>query len=185
MPHPTDERFEADQNRRRQRGRSTITWVLLTLTFIAVLALPTLIVFFFGMLPSLVAYIIDRSKQKSAAFTVSAINFIGVFPYIMDLWTKNYTTDKIDVALGMVSDIFTLLVMYSAAAFGWLIYLALPSIISSFVIVLQQRKVAQLRGEQKDLIDEWGADVAALVEMQKMEKQEHHLEHSMERGHQD
>ena len=108
---------------------------------------------------------------------VGSINFIGVFPYIMSLWGG---INDFNAAFTIVGDIFNLLVMYSAAAFGWFLFLTMPSIISSFVLVLQQRKVAQLRGEQKDLIDEWGAEVAAIVEVQKMEKKEQHMEHGME-----
>lgn len=162
---------------RRRRGRSTITWILLMLAFIGVIAAGTLILTFFGMLPTLVAYFVDNSKDKSAAFTVGSINFIGVFPYVLTLWGGLNTANE---AWNMIGDVFILLVMYSAAAFGWLLHLAMPSIISSFVIVMQQRKVAQLRGEQKDLIDEWGAEVAAIVEMQKMEKQEAHMEHGFD-----
>ena len=166
-----------DPDELRKRGRTNLTWILLTVMFLAVIAAPTMIVMFFGMLPTLVAYIIDRTKRKSASMSVGALNFIGVFPYLMTLWS-DYSS--IDIALDMVGDIFSLLVMYSAAAFGWLLFLALPSVISEFVIIIQQRKVAQLRGEQKDLIDEWGAEVAALVEMQKLAQKEHHMELGME-----
>ena len=104
---------------------------------------------------------------------MGAINFIGVFPYVMDLWIDKNT---IDAALTSVTDLFAMLVMYSAAAFGWLLFMAMPTVVASFVTVLQQRKVAQLRSEQKDLIEEWGAEVAALVEMERTELREHHLE---------
>lgn len=158
---------------RRRRGRSVLTWVLLTLTFFAVIAMPTMIVLGFGMLPTLVAFIIDRSSQKSATFCVGSINFIGVFPYVMDLWTD---VNTIDAAVASFTDPFVLLVWYASAAFGWLLFLAMPAVVSSFVIVMQQRKVAQLRGQQKELIDEWGGEVAALVEVQRMERQEQHME---------
>lgn len=158
---------------RRRRGRSNLTWLLVIGTFLLVIAAPTMIVLFFGMLPTLVAFIIDRSAQKSATFCVGGINFIGVFPYVMDLWTEK---NSIDAALASVSDLFAMLIMYSASAFGWLLFMAMPTVIASFVTVLQQRKVAQLRGEQKDLIEEWGAEVAALVEMERTEQREHHLE---------
>ena len=163
-----DPDFQSDANieYRRQRGRSNLTWILLILTFFLVIASPTMIVLFFGMLPSVVAYIIDRSKGKAATFCVGSINFVGVFPYIITLWTD---TNTIDAAMTFVSDIFVMLVMYSAAAFGWLLFLAMPTVVSSFVLVLQQRKVAQLRAEQKELIEEWGPEVAALVEMNHMD----------------
>ena len=171
MSAPTDNSPET--NDRRRRGRSNLTWILVVGTFLLVIAASTMVVLFFGMLPTLVAYIIDRSEQKSATFCVGAINFIGVFPYILDLWIL---PSSFDTALNTVSDLFAMLVMYSAAAFGWLMFMAMPTVIASFVTVLQQRKVAQLRGEQKDLIEEWGAEVAALVEMERTERREHHLE---------
>jgi len=167
----------ANQGDMRKRGRSNLTWILLVLTFLVVLAGPTMILLLLGMLPTLVALIIDRTKQKSNSLCVGSINFIGVFPYIMGLWGG---MNDFTAAFTIVGDIFNLLVMYSAAAFGWFLFLTMPSIISSFVLVLQQRKVAQLRGEQKDLIDEWGAEVAAIVEVQRMEKKEQHMEHGME-----
>ncbi|OEJ68220.1 hypothetical protein [Magnetovibrio blakemorei] len=173
------------QEELRRRGRSNLTWILLVLTCLVVLAGPTMVVLFLGMLPTVVALIIDRTKQKSTTFCVGSVNFIGVFPFIMTLWTDINT---FDAAILTVSDIFNLLVMYSAAAFGWFLFLTMPPIISSFVIVLQQRKVAQLRGEQKDLIEEWGTEVASIVEMRKTAKQEQHMEHGVEgtghhRGH--
>lgn len=158
---------------RRRRGRSNLTWILVVGTFLLVIAAPTMIILFFGMLPTLVAYIIDRSQEKSATFCVGAINFIGVFPYVMDLWID---VNSIDAALNSVSDLFAMLIMYSAAAFGWLLFMSMPSVVASFVTVLQQRKVAKLRGTQKELIEEWGAEVAALVEMERTELREHHLE---------
>lgn len=158
---------------RRRRGRSNLTWVLLVGTFLLVIAAPTMVVMFFGMLPTLVAYIIDRSPQKSATFSVGAVNFIGVFPYVMELWTG---VNSIDQALNLVTDIFAMLVMYASAAFGWLLFMAMPTVVSSFVIVLQQRKIAQLRAEQKELIEEWGAEVAALVELARVDAKEEHME---------
>lgn len=157
------------------RGRSSITWVLIVGTFLLVIASPTMIVLFFGMLPTLVAFIIDRSEQKSATFCVGSINFIGVFPYIMDLWIDNNT---LDAAISNVTDLFAMLIMYSSSAFGWLLFMAMPTVVASFVTVLQQRKVAQLRGQQKELMEEWGAEVAALVEMERIEQEEYHLEQS-------
>lgn len=156
----------ADIEGQRQRGRSSLTWVLIVATFLLVIASPTMIILFFGLLPTVVAYIIDRTKGRTATFCVGGINFVGVFPYIITLWTD---TNTVGAAMAFVSDIFVMLVMYSSAAFGWLLFLAMPTVVSSFVLVLQQRKVAQLRAEQKELIEEWGPEVAALVEMNHME----------------
>lgn len=136
------------------------TWILVVFVTLVVIALPTMVILFIGMLPSMVALIIDRTKGKSATFCVTGINFIGVFPYIMDLWSGE---NSFDHALGML-DIFTMLIMYSAAGMGWIMFMTAPAIISSFVIVMQQKRIATLRGQQKELIEEWGPEVAALAE---------------------
>ena len=134
-----------------------------------------MVILFFGMIPAFVAYIIDRSKGKSASFCVGSMNFIGVFPYIVKLWGSDNTFQD---AFAVTGDLVTILVMYSASAFGWLLFLGLPSLISTFVIIIQQRKVAQLRGEQKELIEEWGAEVASLVTQQHTDEQEHHIKNA-------
>lgn len=159
-------------NAQRQRGGRNLTWIMVVAGTLMVLALPTMIILFFGMLPTMVAFIVDRTKGKSATFTVCGINFIGTFPYIMSLWTEENT---IDAAMSML-DIFTLLVMYSSAAFGWMLFMTAPPIISSFVEVMHQRKIATLRAQQKSLIDEWGPTVADLVEGDKFD--EDHMPHT-------
>lgn len=143
---------------------SALTWILLVGTFLVVLAGPTMIVIFFGMLPSIVAQIVDRSKGRSAAFCVGSINFIGVFPYVISLWGGDNTFSD---AFATTTNLLSMLVMYASAAFGWLVYMVLPPMIASVVVIMQQRKVANLRGEQKQLIEEWGSEVAAIVELQR------------------
>jgi hypothetical protein len=158
---------------KNQRKSGILTWVLLVGTFLMILAGPSMVVLFFGLLPTFVAYIIDRSNGKSAAFTVGSANFLGVFPFIIILWGGENSFTQ---ALNITTDLIDMLIMYSASAFGWLVFMVLPTIISSFVMIMQQRKVAQLRGQQKDLIEEWGSQVATLVELQRSSEQEHHLE---------
>jgi len=158
-----------------QNKASMLTWIILVGTLLVILAGPTVVILFFGLLPTLVARLIDRSAGRSATFTVGSLNFIGVFPYIVKLWVGD---NSFSGALDITTDLVAMMVMYSASAFGWLIYMALPSLISSFVMIMQQRKVAQLRGEQKLLIEEWGSDVAAIVEQQRATQQESHMENS-------
>ena len=162
----TNESVKDAQSAQRGRGTRNITWILAVIGALMAIALPTMIILFFGMLPTMVAFIIDRTKGKSATFTVCGINAIGTFPYIMSLWTEENT---IDAAMNML-DVFTLLIMYSSAAFGWMLFMTAPPIISSFVEVMQQRRIATLRAQQKTLIDEWGPSVAALVEAESFDE---------------
>ncbi|MBT3661525.1 MAG: acyl-CoA synthetase [Rhodospirillaceae bacterium] len=126
-----------------------------------VISLPTLIVLFIGMLPTGVAAIIDRSEEKYGTFCVGGLNLCGVFPYITTLWFVDHT---VNVATGMITDVFTLLVMYASAAFGWTMFMAIPPVIASFLSVMAQTRVKTLRALQREIMEEWGPGVASTVD---------------------
>lgn len=124
---------------------------------LAIFSLPTLIVLIPGMLPTAVARVCDRTEQRYATFCVGGLNLCGVFPYVLHLWTENH---DIKAAVSTISDIFALLVMYAAAGFGWLMFLAIPPAVSAFLNVLAQRRVTLLRASQEEIVREWGPEVA-------------------------
>lgn len=123
---------------------------------LAIFSLPTLIVLIPGMLPTAVARVCDRTAQKYATFCVGGLNLCGVFPYILNLWTENH---DIQAAVMIISDIFALLVMYAAAGFGWLMFMAIPPVVAAFLNVLAQRRVTMLKANQEEIVREWGPEV--------------------------
>ncbi len=52
------------------------------------------------------------------------------------------------------------MVMYSAAAAGWMLFLAVPPVVGVLLNWTAQRRIAALRARQKRIIEEWGKDVA-------------------------
>ena len=132
-------------------------WIGLTFVGVVIVSLPTVMLLFFGMLPALVAAIIDRSSQRYSTFCVGGMNLCGVFPYLLDLWSG--PTD-IASAVDIFTNVFALMLMYSAAGFGWMLYLALPPVVVALLQVMAQRRIAQCRELQNGLIEEWGDDVA-------------------------
>ena len=140
-----------------QKRTTIVLWVSSGMVALLVFALPTVFLFFFGMLPTFVAYIVDRNKDKYATFCVASMNFCGVFPYLMDLWINGHT---ITAATNIMTDVFALVIIYGAAACGWVIYSSLPPIVSSLLGAIEQRRIAALRGQQRKLILEWGVPVS-------------------------
>ncbi len=143
-------------------GRTSLTpiWMSVIFALLLVVSLPTVMLMFFGMLPSLVAFIIDRTPQKSATFCVAGMNFCGVFGFLLDLWGGDHSVSG---TFNMLTDVYVLLIMYSTAGFGWLVFHIVPPLVSSILTVVAQRRVAQLRSTQRHLIEEWGEDVASLA----------------------
>ena len=132
-------------------------WLFIVFLLLLIFSLPTVLLLLFGMLPAIVAYIIDPSKHKTSTICVGAMNFAGVFPYLLGLWTGIHS---IDVALGILTDVFALMVMYSAATAGWMVFVAVPPVVGVLLNVMDGRRIEALRARQKRTLQESGKDVA-------------------------
>lgn len=133
---------------------STLT--IATVIGILVLALPTAMVLFVGFLPSLAAWAADETKAHYSSRTVVGVNFAGVAPFILTLWSGQ---NDIAAAGRLITDPYTLLVMFSAAGIGWLMFLGFPGIVSGVCTINATRRIAQLKEHQEALIEEWGAAI--------------------------
>ena len=109
------------------------------------------------MLPTLMAFLVDRQRPRYAAVCVGGLNLAGVFPHLLPIWFGAHTTQAAEVVL---TDVFVLVSMYGAALFGWMLYFAVPPLVGAVLSVMAQRRVALLRLSQKSLIEEWGESVA-------------------------
>ena len=128
---------------------------------ILVMATPgTVLVLFFGMLPTGVAFVIDPSRGKYAASTVGGMNFAAVFPALFSLWLHE---NSVSAASAVLTDAFAMTAMYAAAAFGWILHLGIPAVAGVIHRVTSVGKVARLRMRQQQLIGAWGEEVAQLA----------------------
>lgn len=150
-------------------GLRKVVWFLLILVALLVISLPTVLLLLFGMLPTIVAWVVDRSQQKYAMFCVCGMNFSGLFPFLTDIWFKTHSTDA---AVAILTNVFDLMVIYGAAAFGWMMFIAVPPVVTQFISVMLQRRVTTLRAQQQKIIEEWGEGVSMLVEAQQMAAQQ-------------
>lgn len=139
----------------RNRG-NLLLWSGIILVGLVAASLPTVMLVGIGMLPTFVAWICDRSEEKFATFCVGGLNFSGVFPYVMELWSG---THSIEAATGIMTNVFALLVMFGSAGLGWMLFAAVPPVIATFLKVLSERKLTVLHTQQRKLIEEWGEEV--------------------------
>ena len=65
-----------------------------------------------------------------------------------------------DAAIRIITDPYAILVIFSSAAFGWMLFMTIPPVVSTFLTVISQRRVGLLRAAQKELLEEWGEAVA-------------------------
>ncbi|MBK8209429.1 MAG: hypothetical protein IPK78_05120 [Rhodospirillales bacterium] len=109
-----------------------------------------------GMLPTLVVIALDWSQGRSVACTVGGMNVAGVVPFLPALWCRR---GALISPVDMLGDTTAVIVMYAAAAAGWLLIALLPALFA----VLEREEAAyrqvQLRRAQQLLEEEWGQGV--------------------------
>ena len=119
-------------------------------------ALPTVILLTVGMVPTLVAYIVDQNPMKYASRTVGYLNFCGCLPYALRLWTGDHSVDAV---IGILVDPFAWFAMYGSAAVGWLIYYSTPPVVAAWMAVNHEIRQQALKSRQAELTNEWGNTV--------------------------
>jgi len=129
----------------------------LAISTIMFISTSSVLLIFFGMLPTFVAYIIDRSFNRSNTVCVGAANLCGVFPFLLELWFGQHS---IAGAMIILTNLFNIAIMYFAAAFGWMLFIAIPPVIVSVQRVFDQHHVVHLKARQKKLLEEWSKAVA-------------------------
>lgn len=144
--------------RKRSAGRRLLMMCISVLCIsMFMFAAPAVIVMLIGMVPTVVALIIDRDPEKYTAMSVGAANFAGVVPFVVELLVGNPTMTH---AFAMLTDVFVVVVMYGAAAAGWVLVFVLPPVAAVLLRMSADSKIARLRSEQAKLVAEWGREVA-------------------------
>ncbi len=149
------ENFVETKTVRRRIRLSSSAWIGLVVIFLlfTTIAFPTMIVFFIGMMPTLVCYIVDLTPGRYAFRCVAAMNFAGVAPFLRLLWTNGHDLSS---AMGIIVDPFSWLVFYGTAAFGWGLFFSVPGVVSAVQTLNAERRVGALRARQNELAEEWG-----------------------------
>ncbi|CAO3430680.1 hypothetical protein [Azospirillum doebereinerae] len=142
--------------RKRKKKGGMLTLVLLIIPA-ALIVLPTSILFGIGMIPTIVAYVVDRDPDKSAPITVGGLNFCGCMPFAIDLWKHQHT---IAAAGKIFTDPLSWLVMFGSAAVGWGLYYGIPPLVAGMEIARAEKRLEVLKGKKVALVQEWGPDVA-------------------------
>ena len=141
-----------------QKSLSIKIWFygLIVFMIMAWISLPSIIMIAGGMIPTFVAWVCDRSKEKYSTFCVGALNLSGVFPFLLSLWAENHT---INASMEFFGDVFALSVIYGSAGLGWALFLSLPPVVAAFINVMAQTRLKTLRNDQSIILEDWGPEV--------------------------
>jgi hypothetical protein len=146
----------ATPRRRGNSGSAFITLTVIAVTGLALVALPLCILVVAGTLPTVVAVLVDRHKGRYLARTVGAMNIAGVVPGALRMWAAGMTFASLQQ---VISSPYTWLIMYGAAAVGWLLYFGTPPLTAMVVEIKVDDTKRRLEEKAKALVEEWGEEV--------------------------
>lgn len=113
-----------------------------------------------GMIPTFVAAVTDRSEKKMRALTVGALNFAGCMPFMIEIFRKG---NNMETAIQYILEPRTIVVIYLAAALGYLVDWAMTGIVSSIMLQRGKARLRDIRKEQALLVDRWGQEVTGKI----------------------
>ncbi len=142
----------------KKGGQSGAGRMFMTVALLALIpfSLPTMLLLFAGMLPTLVAALTDRSNSRYAWICVGGLNFAGLSPAVLTLWFGHH---EITYALHLVTNVRVMLMAYMAAAAGWGLYFLAPPIVLTVMAATSKRRASSLHSQLKKLEEEWGNEV--------------------------
>jgi hypothetical protein len=142
---------------RRKGGiRSGHLLFIIVVVVLGAMFFPSAIVVAAGLLPAAAAFVCDQDAKRSITTTVTLMNGVGVLPFLLELWKRGQTVPH---AMAILQDPVSWLIMYGAAAIGWVICFTVPHVVQ---LVLAQRarlQIADLESRQADLRHVWGEEV--------------------------
>jgi hypothetical protein len=138
-------------------GGFAFTAALVVALCVALTALPLVLIVAAGMMPTVAVTMIDR-RPRYLSYTVGAMNFAGVFPFLLAVAEGPMS---MPAAAAKLADPPTWLVMYGAAAAGWLVCGATPMLARAGIELqaFQRRRALEALG--KAIREEWGPEVVA------------------------
>lgn len=145
-----------ESKRRAKKSAGGLLWLMVGVMAAASFALPTVLLVSAGMVPAFVAWIVDRNRDGYTPMAVGMLNLAGLLPSLLALWMEGHS---MGVAARIMSDPYTWLFAFGAAAVGWALALGLPKVIETAITFRNESEIRQLKQRQKALVEEWGLDV--------------------------
>jgi hypothetical protein len=142
--------------RRRNSGSAPVTLTVMVIVVLALTALPLCVLVLGGTLPTAVALVVDRHRRRYLARTVGAMNLAGVIPGALRMWEAGITFASLRE---VIDNPYNWLIMYGAAAVGWVLYFCVPPVVAMVIEVKSDETRRRLEARAKALIEEWGDEV--------------------------
>lgn len=139
-------------------GKKKLMLVFMVLTSVALL--PTTVIFFVGMLPTIAARLGDRTKTRTRVLTIGFMNFAACFPFWFKLMQQGH---KFDIAVSIILDPMNISIMYAGAVVGYLIEWSLSGFVAGLMIQRGRHRLENIKKIQEAMTQRWGREVSGEI----------------------
>lgn len=139
--------------------KRTFLLVIVSIAMIVVFKIGFLF-FVIGILPSIVSFYIDATRNNLSFQTVFTCNLAGVLPFMAQMLQEGADAAAIQQ---VISNTTNWLIAYAAAGLGWVLVLTAPMISQMLINTLHQRQISRLKRQQRILVEEWGSELEAYL----------------------
>ena len=137
-----------------------VTPIMISASFLSVLmivfALPAFIIFVAGMLPTVGAFLTDRSPARKVTQCIAATNFSGVLPVMVMAMVDDRGVLS---AFELLQNVFMWALMIGAAAAGWAVLWIARTVAEVVFNLLVEQELKRLQDAQGKLLAAWGRKV--------------------------
>jgi len=156
MAHRTGTTARGATKAKRGGFGGLLTVGVLLGTALVVTALPLCVLLVAGMLPSVVAALVDRHPRRYLTASVAIINLAGLVLPALSLVKLGMSLAG---AQQVLSDPRNWLIMFGAAGTGWVVNAAMLTLARIILGIRDEREERHLRKQAEQLVEEWGSEV--------------------------
>ena len=151
----------------RKKGGSKLRFYtfLVGSMFAAPFMFPTVVLLGVGLIPTFVAFFVDKERDHASATAVSAMNCAGLAPFVIDLWIKGQTMGNV---IQILSDSSTWLIILGASAVGQTIVSVVPHAMATVTFAHAELRIKTLKNNLDLLQKSWGPDVGSTKPLDKI-----------------
>ena len=119
---------------------------------LAVYALPLFILVYGGLMPTLVAYLMDERRGKHFVITIAAMNGAGVVLALRPLFSSGFMSEAGFVAVANPSN---WMMIFGFAMAGWFLAWAVPVAVSHVLDLLYRQRQRAAEVQREAIVAQW------------------------------
>jgi hypothetical protein len=144
-----------EKKKKKKSKKLTLVMILLSLGMVVVFKIGFLF-FIIGILPSIVSYYVDATRNNLSFHTVFSCNLAGIMPFMAEMLRNGGSNAA---AQAVLSDSLNWLVVYGGAGLGWGLVFIGPIIAQQLINTVNSRQTSRLKKQQRILLEQWGDEL--------------------------